>query len=92
MSENPRSKTTFRAHMYKITLPSFSVRSPIHMEPTPFKKGTEPDDPPQDVINFISVHPSAPLPIWMQHAHWIHHVTSFFSWILPGIHLIHKTC
>ena len=51
MFENPRSKTTFRALMYKITPPSSSVsmRSPIHMESTPFKKGTKPDDPPQNV-------------------------------------------
>ena len=49
MFENPRSKTTFRALMYKITPPSSSVRSPIHMEPTPFKKDTKPDDPPQNV-------------------------------------------
>ena len=51
MFENPRSKTTFRALMYKITPPSSSVsmRSPIHMEPTPFKKGTKPHDPPQNV-------------------------------------------
>ena len=51
MFENPRSKTTFRALMYKITPPSSSVsmRSPIHMEPTSFKKGTKPDDPPQNV-------------------------------------------
>ena len=45
MFENPRSKTTFRALMFKITHPSSSVRSPIHMEPTLFKKGTKPDDP-----------------------------------------------
>ena len=35
--------------MYKITPPSSSVKSLIHMEPTPFKKGTKPDDPPQNV-------------------------------------------
>ena len=51
MFGNPRSKTSFRALMYKITPPSSSVsmRSPINMEPTPFKKGTKPDDPPQNV-------------------------------------------
>ena len=49
MFENPRSKTTFRALMYKITPPSSSVRVCIHMEPTPFKKGTKPDDPSQNV-------------------------------------------
>ena len=49
MFENPRSKTTLRALMNKISPPSSSVRSPIHMEPTPFKKGTKPDDPPQNV-------------------------------------------
>ena len=58
MFENPRSKTTFRALMYKITPPSSSVRSPIHMEPTPFKKGTKPDDPPQNVDKS---HVSAPI-------------------------------
>ena len=56
MFENPRSKTIFRALMYKITPPSSSVRYPIHMEPTPFKKGTKPDDPPQ---NMDKPHPSA---------------------------------
>ena len=30
---------------------SASMRSPIHMEPTPFKKGTKPDDSPQYVDN-----------------------------------------
>ena len=51
MFENHRSQTTFRALMYKITPTSFSVsmRSPIYMEPTPFKKGTKPDDPPQNI-------------------------------------------
>ena len=38
MFENPRSKTTFRALMYKITPPSSSasMRSPIHVELAPF--------------------------------------------------------
>ena len=38
--ENPRSKTTFRAPMYKITPPSSSpsMRPPIHVELAPFKK------------------------------------------------------
>ena len=51
MFENPRSKTAFGALMYKITPPSSSVsmRSPIHMEPTPFKKGIKSDDQPQNV-------------------------------------------
>ena len=37
--------------MYKITPPSSSasMRSPTHVELAPFKKGTKPDDPPQDV-------------------------------------------
>ena len=48
MFENLRSKTTFRALMYKITPPS-SMRSPIHVEPTPFKEGIKSDDPPQNV-------------------------------------------
>ena len=51
MFENPRSKTTFRALMYKITPPSSSasMRSPIHVELAPFKKGIKSDDPPQNV-------------------------------------------
>ena len=51
MFENPRSKTTFRFLMYKITPPSSSasMRSPIHVELAPSKKGTKPDDPPQNV-------------------------------------------
>ena len=50
MFENPRSKTTFRALMYKSTPPSSSasMRSPIHLEPGSFKKDIKPDDPPQD--------------------------------------------
>ena len=49
MFENPRSKTTFRALMYKITPPSSSasMRSLTHVELAPFKKGIKPDDPPQ---------------------------------------------
>ena len=55
MFENPRSKTTFRVLMNKITPPSSSVsmRSPIQMIHLKMR------------INLISVHPSAPLPIWM---------------------------
>ena len=49
MFENPGYKTPFRGLMYKITPPSSSVRSPILMKPNPFKKGTKPDDPPQNV-------------------------------------------
>ena len=51
MFENPRSKTTFRALMHKITPPSSSasMTSPIHMELAPFKKGIKSDDPPQNV-------------------------------------------
>ena len=49
MFDNPRSKTTFRALMYKIICPSSSVRSLIPMEPTPFNKGTKPDDPTQNL-------------------------------------------
>ena len=47
--------------MYKITPPSSSVsmKSPIHMEPTPFKKCTKSDDPPQNVdISHLS-HPTS---------------------------------
>ena len=51
MFENPGSKTTFRAHMYRITpaSSSASMRSPIHLEPASFKKGIKSDDPPQNV-------------------------------------------
>ena len=51
MFENPRSKTTFRALMYKITppSPSASMRSPTHVELAPFKKGIKSDDPPQNM-------------------------------------------
>ena len=51
MFENPISRTPFRALMYKITSPSSSgsMRSPTHVELAPFKKGTKPDDPPQNV-------------------------------------------
>ena len=51
MFEHPRSKTTFRALMYKITHPSSSasMRSPSHVEVAPFKKDIKPDDPPQNV-------------------------------------------
>ena len=51
MLENPRSKTTFRAIMYKITPPSSSasMRSPTHVDLNPFKKGIKSDDRPQNV-------------------------------------------
>ena len=51
MLEISRSKTSPRALKSMITSISSSVsmRSPIHVEPTPFKKGTKPDDPPQNV-------------------------------------------
>ena len=51
MLGNPRSKTTPRTLKSKITSPSSfaSMRSPIHMELAPFKKGIKPDNPPQDV-------------------------------------------
>ena len=51
MFENPRSKTTFRALMHKITPPSPSafMRSPTHVELAPFKQGIKSDDPPQKV-------------------------------------------
>ena len=47
--------------MYKIMPPSSSVsmKSPTHMEPTPFKKCTKSDDPPQNVdISHLS-HPTS---------------------------------
>ena len=66
--ENPTSKTTFRVLMYKITHPSSSVSMsfPMDLEPTLLKKKV----PNQMIhlkiwINLISVHPSAPVPIWM---------------------------
>ena len=51
MFENPRSKTTFRALMYKVSppSPSASMRSPTHVELAPFKKGIKSDDPPQNM-------------------------------------------
>ena len=51
MFENPISKTTLKALMYKITptLSFVSMRSSINMEPNSFKKGTKLDDPPQNV-------------------------------------------
>ena len=53
MLGNSGSKTTLRALMYKITHPSSSVsmRSPIHLEPTSFKKDTKPVDPPKNMDN-----------------------------------------
>ena len=49
MLGNPRSKTPLRTLKSKITSSSASMRSPFHLELAPFKKGTKPDDPPQDV-------------------------------------------
>ena len=51
MLENPRSKTTFIALMYKITPPSSSasMRSPIHLGLPSFKKGIKSYDPSQNV-------------------------------------------
>ena len=51
MLGNSVSKTIFRVLMYKITphLSSASIRSPIHLDPTSFKKDTKPVGPPQDV-------------------------------------------
>ena len=51
MFENPRSKTTFGALIHRIIPPSSSVsmRSPIHVELAPFKKGIKSDDSPQNV-------------------------------------------
>ena len=50
MFKNPRSKTTFRALMHKLTPPSSSasMMPPTHLDIAPFKKGTKPDDPPQN--------------------------------------------
>ena len=74
MFENPRSKTTFRALMYKIIPPAScaSMRSPIHVEIAPFKKGIKSDDPLKMLIYFISVILPSPPPIWMKHTFWIH--------------------
>ena len=51
MFENPRSKTTFRALMYKTMppSPSVSMRSPTHVELAPFRKGIKSDDPPRNM-------------------------------------------
>ena len=61
MFENPRSKTTFRALMHKITPTSSSapMRSPIHLELASLKKDIKPEDPPQNVdISHLSDPPS----------------------------------
>ena len=49
MFENPKSKTTSRVLMNKITPPSSSasMRSPIHLELALLKKDIKPEDPPQ---------------------------------------------
>ena len=88
MFENPRSKTTFRTLMYKITPPSSSasMRSPIHAELAPFKKVSNQMTQLKIWIYLISLIPSVPPPIWMKHAHWIHHVTICFTWIHAEIH------
>ena len=51
MFESPRSQTTFRALMYKITppSPSASMRSPTYVELAVFKKGIKSDYPHQNV-------------------------------------------
>ena len=52
MLENPRSKTTPRTLKSKLIACKSMITSPsssIHLEPTAFKKGTTPDDPPQHV-------------------------------------------
>ena len=62
MFENPRSKTSFRALMHKITppSPSASMRSPTHVELAPFKKGIKSNDPPQNVdISHLSDRPGS---------------------------------
>ena len=48
--ENHRSQTTPGTPMSNFTSPSSSasLRSPIHLELAPFKKGIKPDDPAQD--------------------------------------------
>ena len=65
MFENPRSKTTFRALMYKIT-PLHLLWGLLSIWSLPHSRKV----PNQMIhlkmwINLISVHPSAPLPIWM---------------------------
>ena len=72
MFENPRSKTTFRALMYKITPPSSSasMRSPIHVELAPFKKVSNQMTYLKMWICLISMIPPAPPPIWMKQALW----------------------
>ena len=81
MFENPRSKTTFGALMYKITPPSCSasMRSPIHVELAPFKKGTKSDDPPQNVdISHLS-DPTSTTTNLDEDTIWIHHVIIRFT-------------
>ena len=51
MFENPKSNTTFRVRVHKITPPSSSalMRSPINLELAQLKKDIKPDDPAQNV-------------------------------------------
>ena len=51
MLEHSRSKTISRALKSMITSPSSfaSMRFPVHLESTPFNKGTKPDDPPKNM-------------------------------------------
>ena len=60
--------------------------------PTSFiKNGIKPDEPPQNVATSHLKDPSAPPPIWMKHAVWIHHVSFCITWIHPAFHLNYKT-
>ena len=81
MFENHRSKTTFRALMYKITRPSSSAskRSPIHVELPHSRKVSNQMTHLKMWMYLISMIPPAPQPIWMKHTLWIHHVTIGFT-------------
>ena len=54
INENPRSQRTPRSPMSNYTSPSSSasMRSHVHLELAPSKKGTKTDHPPQDVDTF----------------------------------------
>ena len=79
--------------MYKIMppSPSTSMRFPTHVELAPFKKGIKSDDPPQNVdkphlsasiSTITNLDVTCTLDTSCDHC---------FIWILPAIHLIHKT-
>ena len=55
------------------------------------RKGSSQMNHPKMWLHPIQKIPSAPPPIWTKHAIWIHHVTTYFTWIHPAFHLNYKT-